>query len=135
MSERAARLGVIVGGILVAVAAFMPWASVGAFGVTGLQGDGVFAVVIGAILAVLGAAILNAGPSAAERIGILVLSAAAFGLYAFEWYNLSQRLEPGSIITLSVGTGIYVGALGGLWSLLVSNAIGKKAEPPASPPT
>jgi hypothetical protein len=130
MSERAARLGVIVGGILVAAAAFMPWASVGAFGITGLQGDGAFAVIIGAVLAVLGAAILNAGPSAAERFGILVLSAAAFGLYALEWHNVSEAQSAGSIISMSVGTGIYVGALGGLWSLLVSNAIGKRAEPP-----
>ena len=92
---------------------------------TGIQGDGVFAILIGvAIVAIMAAAYVE-GPSGAQRTLILGLGILGLVLYVFEAVNLS-KLE-----LAQIGSGLILGAAGGLAVVLFSGSIGKRISPPA----
>ena len=132
MDERQARIAVLVGGVMVAGGAFLPWASLGLLSVTGLQGqDGIFAVLIGIAIAAIAAASFTVGPSRTQRILILLLSLAGLGLYALE-LNQVNSLGTGDFKP-QIGSGIILGGIGGLVGILFSNGMGarKPPEPPS----
>jgi hypothetical protein len=90
----------LVGGGLAVVSAFLPWATVGPFTINGTAGDGQITLVLGAILAGLGAMRLNGkGGKAIPWVGVVL--AALIGLVgAYHYYDLDSDVS-------SVGIGVY----------------------------
>jgi hypothetical protein len=115
-----------VGGILVAVAAFLPWitvsaAFVGTVSRNGIDGggDGFIAVAIGVAIAIAGLSGATNNPGRVRAPLILLGSLALVGA-VFEWINVSDRLKTvGTAATLgAVGIGIYAIAIGAVLTIV-----------------
>lgn len=98
--------GVIVCGAVIALGAFLPWASVGVFSVNGLSGDGIFAIGIGGAMVVAGVA--GYGGSNPATYGVQILGGLALALAVYEAVS-----RPGFNPTGATGL-IVIGAAGGI---------------------
>jgi hypothetical protein len=136
MKARDARIGVIVGGVLVAIAAGLPWATLGIISASGLQGDGVIAILIGVAIVAIVLASFSEGPSSFQRSLIVLLSFAGLGLYVLEYLNVERLVTSsrGGIFAPGIGGGILVGGAGGLIATVFSFSIGGKQEDPGTSP-
>jgi hypothetical protein len=125
----------MIGGGLVAAAAFLPWittASAISGNRTGIDvGDGRIAVGIGAVVAVIGWREVVAPGSRFSRWAAIGLAALAIGVGAFEAGAVSDRIKtlddtirPGA----SIGGGIYLLIAGGVVAL-VGGSMLSKARP------
>jgi hypothetical protein len=103
---------VVVCGAGIALGAFLPWVSLGVFSISGIAGDGIFAIGIGAAMIVAGVAGFS---SSGWRAGLPValLGVLAVGLAVFEWRNVS------AMTTVLPGTGLLVIGLAGAIAALV----------------
>lgn len=102
--------GVVVCGAVIALGAFLPWVTLGAFAISGVTGDGIFAIAIGAAMIVAGVA--GFGGSRPAVYGVQALGGLAFALAFFEGYQLYNRTSEFTLT--SVGTGILVIGVTGL---------------------
>jgi hypothetical protein len=105
---------IVAGGGMAFASAFLPWATVGPFTINGTDGDGQITLVLGVILAVLGAIrLIGKGGKAISWVAAGV--AGAIGLIgAYHFNNLDSEVS-------SVGIGVYgtiaagvVGFIGGM---------------------
>lgn len=107
----------LVGSVLTIIGAFLPWATWGAFSVSGTDGDGVLTLIFGIIV---GALIYfrpwdNKNKAISLILGLLIL---AVGIY--DAYNIANVAEAPLNVGVEVGTGLYVTILGGLIVLFCS---------------
>ena len=92
----AVRYTAIGAGVLMAVGSLLPWVKVGIFSAAGTEGDGVFTLGIGVIVAFIGAA---NKPTRAAALGVMALSVVA-GLIVFNIF--------GDIDSSAVGSGLLL---------------------------
>jgi hypothetical protein len=122
-----AAIGMGLGGLLVVIGSFLPWATMTGFlsvSVSGIDGgrDGMVTMALGIVLALTGAlAIFTDGTGWISR-GIAVLAGLlAFGVAAYDGINLA-RLSASSLglIGVSAGVGIYMVLMGAGLAVLAS---------------
>jgi hypothetical protein len=112
MTSLTARLWTTLGGGLVILGAFLPWAAAG-IEVSGIQGDGFIALGLGiAIIAFTIAAFQ--GDSRTPEQAVVVFGAAAWGLYVWECLVIVAAAS-------EVGAGLLVGGAGALVAIFASN--------------
>lgn len=98
----------IVGGALMALGSFLPWARAGFISLAGTDGDGVFTLIGGVIIVAL-----TLAKKQSRAVGVIVmLIAVGGGLIA---YNVFDNLDSDSI-----GTGLYVAGLGAFIAAVAS---------------
>ena len=122
----ASAVALAIGAGLIVVGSFMPWASVGPFSMNGTDGDGIFTLGIGLILAVL--AVLNLGGRGmgmTVRVLAVLGGAAAVGIVLLDGSDLMDA--PLSLIEVSVGAGMYVVGIGGAVVALAGLAARRRA--------
>jgi hypothetical protein len=130
-------LATIIGGGLVATGAFLPWIATTS-AVTGNRtgidlGDGLVAVGLGAVVAVIGLREVVAAGSRFARWAAMGLAALAIGIGAFETGAASDRIKtlddsirPGA----SIGGGIYLVIAGGVVALVGGSLLSKPRPRP-----
>jgi hypothetical protein len=107
----------ITGGAMAIVGSFVPWASMGPFSVSGIQGgDGWFTLVGGLALLLIGISSQNAEPmSRAKTIGgwmAVVVTALVAGYDLINLANLVGDIGDDALFTASVGAGLPLVLLG-----------------------
>jgi hypothetical protein len=119
-----AAVVITVGGALVAVGSFLPWAtasagflSVSRSGIDG--GDGIFTLLLGGLIAVIGLA-WPRHPFGRARWPMLLLGVLAIGLAVFEEWTIqgSMSQNTSAFVVGNIGVGIYAIAVGGLMAVL-----------------
>jgi hypothetical protein len=104
------------------------------FSAAGTQGDGVITLVLGAVLAAVGFINLDRVPTSATRLLMLIAAGVSVAIYAYAFSNVSNA-SSGTLLRISVGSGIYVGGLGAVvaaiaaWRMPTEN----QGTPPSSP--
>lgn len=102
------------GGGLVALGSFLPWASLGPFSASGLDGDGVITLVLGVIVLGMGIVWLTAGGKRWLPVVALVSAVLITLVAGYDSMNISTS-EPGPFgAELSVGSGLWLTLLGGI---------------------
>lgn len=108
----ATRWSMIVAGILMAVGSFLPWVSAGLLSLAGIEGDGVFTLIAGVIVAVIGIA------NRPKRVRAwVVVVASSFGGWIVIQVGSNFDLQSagsGSLLEPAIGTGLFVSGLGAL---------------------
>jgi hypothetical protein len=115
----------IAGGLLLVLGAFLPWVTVraallGSLSVSGMEGDGIFFLIGGLLVAALGLWSILGTPSAAPQL--LILSGVGFGALAiFEFSNVSDGIGgiESEFAAASMGPGILT-LLAGAAAILVA---------------
>ena len=103
------RWWLIGAGVLMAIGSLLPWVQAGIFSAAGTDGDGVFTLIGGVIVAIIG--IANKA-TAITGIGTVVVS--AFSIWV-TWTVISGTLD----LTIgSAGTGVYLTLLASLFALI-----------------
>lgn len=114
-------LALVLGALLIGGGSFLPWVtvnsiiSIGRSGIDG-GGDGVFTLVIGAVLLLLAIARINSvGLGLLARSVALVGGLAAIAIGVYDGANLANRLTElsSNFVSGSVGAGIFVVVIGG----------------------
>lgn len=110
--ENKTRWWLIGTGVLMAIGSVLPWVQLGIFSAAGTEGDGVFTLIAGVIVALVGVA--NRVSIAA---GILVAIVAAFSVWivATVFGNL---YDPLAIDGGAVGSGVYLTGLASVFAAL-----------------
>ncbi|MCL6106840.1 MAG: hypothetical protein M1309_05785 [Actinobacteria bacterium] len=113
----------IAGAILSIVGSFMSWANLGFLSVSGSSGDGKITAIAGAVLLVTVIFIYSSKKRNTRVTSVVgfIVGLLLFFLAAYDGTNISN--SGSSIIPASVGTGIYVVALGGILSTLGSISV------------
>lgn len=120
----------IVGGALLAVAPFMPWATVGALSADGMQKTGSEAIVLTAVgVGALIVAILALTKKTTSATLLTVLGVGGAGASLYYYSQIKEQLDSigEGIIQPAVGFGLYASILGGVL-LLVGGLIGFSAD-------
>lgn len=121
------RWPVVVGGALIAIGSFLPWAQAGIFSMPGTSGDGVLTLIAGVIILAIG---FSKKEGRAPGVGILLLSVIS-GLIAL---NVLSNMAPiGDVLDLDVpnaGSGLYVVGLGSL--IAFASGFGVYTAPPTT---
>jgi len=130
---------VIAAGAMVVLGAFLPWITVTAAFVGTIQrsgidgGDGLIALGVGAVIAVLGIQALVADTSAKPpTIPVIVLGVLAAGFGALEVNNVNERiqsLDPAIRDLASVGGGLWLIIAGGVVAVLVGLVLRASLKP------
>lgn len=122
-------------GVILIVGALLPWATLtsgfGSASIAGTDGDGVFAIALGALVAVAGVGMFNGSGTA--RAGAVVFGVLAAALMVSSFMNISEVVDE-SEVRASVGIGLWVGLLGGLLAAgapLMAGSAAKSKSPPA----
>jgi hypothetical protein len=133
----------MIGGIMLIVGALLPWANLtsgfGTVSIAGTEGDGVFALGLGAIIALAGFGAFNG--SATARTAAALIGIVAVLLMFTEFSNVSRGVKTatGDYTRASVGIGLWVAILGALLSVAAPLAAGSApaaavaGTPPAGP--
>lgn len=130
---KAAALFVVLGGAVVILGSFLPWATVttvfGTIGRTGMEGgDGVLTLLLG--LSIVGCGI-SAATAAKFWWRIPVLLGAAVAAFAwFEYQNIASKLATvasNPYVTSSIGAGIWVLHVGALVTVCGATSLGRKS--------
>ena len=120
-----ARIGGGIGGGIVAVGSVLPWARAGIFTASGMEGDGIFTLIAGAALIVIGlAGVMEPVRAKRFRLVAVLVALVALALSAYHVFNLSA--DGGTI-----GEGLYVILVGGVIGLagaLASSGPAKTVE-------
>ena len=123
MTHRSAALVALVGGALMALGSFMPWASIqsglGSVSLAGTDGDGVFSLGGGIIVALLG--LVHVDRPAAKAVRGLILVGGVVGLWiaVVDGSGLNERLD--SFVTnvrASLGAGLYLLGIGSIAAMV-----------------
>jgi hypothetical protein len=117
---------ILVGGALVAIGSFLPWAtatglvSVSKSGLDG--GDGIFTLPFGVVIALLGLSRLQRSGLPGNRLVMVILGVIAVGLAWFEGNHIQSQLDAAAsvYVVYSLGMGIYVMGVGGVLVVLAS---------------
>ncbi len=117
---------ILVGGALVAIGSFLPWAT--ATGLvsaskSGLDGgDGIFTLPLGVVIALLGLSRIQRSGLPGNRLVMVILGIIAVGLAWFEGNNIQSKLDAAAsgYVVYSLGMGIYVMGVGGVLVVLAS---------------
>jgi hypothetical protein len=127
-------------GAFMAIGAFLPWVEAGILSLAGTRGDGVFLLIGGVIIAIIGLA-----KKATALTGIAVIVIAAFCLYVV-WNVFSNTSElvtdPDALLSAGPGTGLFVSGFASLMALIAGfKTFGERnnepvpaTPPPAAPP-
>jgi hypothetical protein len=130
---KAAALFVVLGGAVVILGSFLPWASVttvfGTIGRTGMEGgDGVITLLLG--LSIVGCGITAAtNPKFWWRVPVL-LGAAVAAFAWFEYRDIAAKLAalaPNPYVAMSTGAGIWVLHVGALVTVCGATSLGRKS--------
>lgn len=124
----AITIGVI--GAFVAIGSFLPWARVGIFSLAGTDGDGVFTLIIGVVIAVI-AFVSKDRPSRPARIGVLLLFGFAFFIAWGVFGNFSGDMDTVGAGLMLVLLASFVGFLMGIAWLTRTVAPPAPIEPPS----
>ena len=103
-------------GALMAIGSLLPWVQAGIFSMAGTDGDGVFVLIGGVIIAIIGLA-----KKATTGTGIGAIVIAGFGLITIGniFANLSELVtDPDAILSVSPGSGLMVAGLASLFALI-----------------
>jgi hypothetical protein len=129
---------ILVAGALAIVGTFLPWitvtaAFIGTIGRNGLDGggDGIFTIILGLLIALMGVAILaESGSRNSARLGAVVLAVILLGIAALDIGGVNDRLKSlGSNAAIgSVGTGLIAIALAGVLAIIGSVLPGRAAK-------
>jgi hypothetical protein len=128
-------VGIVAAGGIIA-GALLPWAKVasifGTFTKDGTDGDGVFTLLGGIIIAVM---FLAANRKAYTTAAVVAALVSALGLY--DWADV-QRLageaENDGSVAVSAGAGLYMTVAGGITAFVAALASRKQATPMPLPP-
>lgn len=135
--ERAARRAawmMLGAGIAAAIAAFLPWYSLGFITVTGTSGDGQITLVLGLVLAVMGWA-RHTGRGGKLIAWVAIVAAAlvtAVGAYHMLRPSSGAAAQSGVYATVASGIVGFVGAVMALRT--PATAIRRSTAPPPGPP-
>lgn len=122
MTPRTATLLILLGGAMTAIGSLLPW-TIARSGLAtaeraGTDGDGVFTLGIGIVIVVLAIIGWERPLPRVGRMGVIMLSAAAFGIAALVYGSVSDFIAQGSDIEASIGMGLYITAAGALIALI-----------------
>jgi peptidoglycan/LPS O-acetylase OafA/YrhL len=123
------RWTLIASGALMAIGAFLPWARAGIFTLAGTDGDGIFPLIGGVLIALIGVA------RKASTLGTIVVLIIALGA-GWITLNVYNGLDP-----TTIGGGLYVSLLGCgiavIAAFMVARDSGRtrQASKPLPPPT
>jgi hypothetical protein len=115
-------------GAFMAIGAFLPWVQAGIISLAGTSGDGVFVLVGGVIVAIVG---LSKKATALTGIGVIVI--AAFCLYIV--YNVFSGMsdlttDDGGLFTPSIGSGLLLSGFASLMALIAGfKTFGEREKP------
>lgn len=100
-------------GVLMGVGAFLPWVQAGIFSLAGTSGDGVFVLIAGVIVALVG---LSRKATVITGLGVIGVSLFSLWIVGRIMSDLSSidTLGTGS----SMGSGLIVSGLGALFALI-----------------
>lgn len=118
MNHRTAAIVTALGGALMVIGSFMPWITArtgfGSLDVAGTTGDGVFTLILGALIGLGAVVSLDRPASGLARGGIITAGMIGFLLGLFEWSNVNQRIADitTDVVAASVGPGIYLLLIG-----------------------
>lgn len=123
MTYRSATLVAIVGGAMMALGSFLPWASVssglGTISLPGTDGDGVFSLGAGVIVALIALVHLDR-PAGGSTRGLIILGGLiGLGIAVVDGGGINERigaLESG--VRATVGAGIYVLGVGSVAAII-----------------
>lgn len=135
---------ILLGGVLVAIGAFLPWATAstafGSLSRSGLEGgDGIFVLPLGAVIGLLGLTRLQRPGLPGNRLTMVLLGVISLGAAWFEGSRIQGNIDSitTSYVTATLGAGIYVIGVGGALVLLASLFGGDAPSPQptlATPP-
>jgi hypothetical protein len=119
--------GVVSGAALIVLGSLLPWATaVGGFGISvsksGVEGDGVFTIILGIAIGLVGLTMLQ-GQNLARARATLIASAIALALIVFEFIDIQARvkdLNEDSTVYASIGMGVWVVGIGALVATFAS---------------
>lgn len=125
----------IAGGLLFALGAFLPWVKVtapfvGSLSVSGMEGDGIFFLVGGLLIAVLGLWSILGSPKAAPVL--LILAGLGFGgLAFFEYNNVSGGIGDidSDFALASMGAGIWTLLAGAVATVVAGFTLNGQMSP------
>lgn len=124
MNQRTAAIVVMVGGAVVAIGSFLPWASIatglGSASIDGITGDGKITVVLGGVIALLGLLAIERPVSVARSGAMMLLGVAAVAFGVWEYSNVQAKVDDvaSDVVRASVGTGLYLVIAGGVIAIV-----------------
>lgn len=124
MTQRTAALVALIGGALMAIGSFMPWVSartgLGSVTVTGTDGDGVFSLALGAIVALIALVHLDRLISVGMRLAIGAGGLVGIVIAWIDIQAVNERIEriDSDLVAASVGAGLYILAIGSAIAVL-----------------
>lgn len=121
---------ILAGAGAVFVGAFLPWASVGPFSVSGTDGDGVLTLILALVAGVIGVFALRKS-SVGLAIGSLVAAGLSFAIAAYDIANINS-VGDNDFFEASVGGGLYLTALGALAGIVGAALLIATARPKTS---
>lgn len=107
MNQSLAKTGALTslaGGAVLALGAFMPWATLGVFSKAGIDGDGVLTAAAGGGIALL-AIIMLANPGRALPVVAFLAAMGAIGIIYYDMWDIYTSV-------VHIGSGLYVSWLG-----------------------
>jgi hypothetical protein len=116
--SKAGPIVMLVGGGLVLIGSFLPWATVttvfGTISVAGTNGDG--KITLGVGLAIVLVSILELTGTSGARILNIVIGVVAAGIGVLDYANVSERIAGASsdVAQAAVGVGLYAVIAGGI---------------------
>lgn len=133
MTHRTAALITLAGGVVMAIGSFMPWltarSAFGSVSTAGTDGDGVFTLIVGAVVA-LGAVVYLERDIPGLGRGLMVTAGlGGIGVAILDFTEASRRVSDigTNLVAASVGPGLYILFLGscavvfGSWRLHPAN--------------
>jgi hypothetical protein len=130
VTHRTAAIVVIAGGALMAIGSVLPWLTartgLGTVSVLGTEGDGVFTLIGGALIALLGLVRLERRPSPAGRFAIVALGLGGLAIGVLDITATNERLAAlnPELVAGSIGAGLYVLLLGSVVSIFGASRMG-----------
>jgi hypothetical protein len=112
----------LIGGGLVLLGSFLPWASVatvfGTVSLNGIEGDGKITMVLGLVLVLI--AVLELTGSADTRVVALVVAFIAVAIGGYDLLNAGDKLSAASneYARASIGVGLYAIVGGGILAVV-----------------
>jgi len=102
---------VLAGAVIAGIGTLMPWAVVetpfGTLSRAGVQGDGLFILILAAIAGILGAVMLTRRPSGGLRTAVVVALGIGLVIVSYDWAHITTT-------DIQVGPGVYLTVIGSL---------------------
>lgn len=139
MNHKTAAIVALVGGLVVAVGSFLPWATVtsglGSLSVAGTSGDGIITIVIGGLIALLALLSLDRTPRPIVTLAIALLGVGAAILGGWEVMNLNAKFADVAtkLIVPSIGYGLFLVIGGGIAAAIGGGSMAQRGQPAAPP--